>query len=180
MQPLRGLETPVLDVSGPEPYTHLQQLFDPFFPEGDLRYYWKSRYLEGLGDDAIETIVEFAEDRPSSRALASIRARGGKLNRIDPTETAFADRHSPFMLSIDTTWDAPEDDEDCIEWTRVFWGAMEPYSSGSMYFNFAMLEEGDDMVRTTFGENYERLVEVKNSYDPENLFRLNQNIEPTV
>ena len=100
------------------------------------------------------------------------------INRVDPTATAFPDRHSPFLLSIDSTWEAPEDDEANIEWTREFWDAMEPYASDSMYFNFSMEEVGDDTTRATFGENYDRLVDVKTEYDPENLFRLNQNIEP--
>jgi FAD/FMN-containing dehydrogenase len=177
-QPLRELETPVLDLSDPGPYTHLQQQFDPFFPEGD-RYYWKSRYLARLDDDAIETIVEYGENRPSPRTIVPVRARGGKLGRIDPSATAFADRHSPFLLSIDSTWEDPDEDEANTEWTREFWEAMEPYASDGMYFNFAMLEEGEEMIRSTFGENYERLVAVKDRYDPKNLFRVNQNVEPT-
>ncbi len=177
LQPLCEFESPVLDLSDAGPYTHLQQQFDPFFPEGD-RYYWKSRYLDNLDSDAIETIVDYAEDRPSPRTLVPLRVRGGEVNRADPSATAFAERHSRYLLSIDSTWVEPEDDEANIEWTREFWEAMEPYASDSMYFNFSMLEQGDDMVRTTFRENYERLVDVKTTYDPENLFRLNQNIEP--
>lgn len=177
LQPLREFEPPVLDLSESGPYTHLQQQFDPFFPEGD-RYYWKSRYLDDLDADAIETIIDHAKDRPSPRTLVPLRVRGGEVNRIDPSATAFAERRSPYLLSIDSTWVDPEDDEANIEWTREFWEAMEPYASESMYFNFSMLEEGDGMVRTTFRENYERLVDVKTAYDPRNLFRLNQNIEP--
>ena len=179
MQPLRELETPILDLSGSVPYTQAQQALDPFFPDGELRSYWKSRYLGALEDDAIETIVEYAEARPSPKTIVPIRARGGKINRIEPTATAFPDRHSPFLLSIDSSWEAPEDDEANIQWTREFWEAMEPYSSESMYFNFSMEEEGVNTTRSTFGQNYDRLVAVKTEYDPENLFRLNQNIEPT-
>jgi len=178
MQPLREFGTPLVDLSGPVPYTRAQQGLDPFFPKGEFRSYWKSRYLGELSDDAIETIVEYAEARPSPNTIVPLRARGGAINRVDPTATAFPDRHSPFLLSIDSTWEAPEDDEANIEWTREFWEAMEPYASDSMYFNFSMEEVGDDTTRATFGENYDRLVEVKTEYDPENLFRLNQNIEP--
>jgi hypothetical protein len=127
---------------------------------------------------APSTIIDYAEDRPSPRTIVPLRVRGGKVNRINPSATAFAERRSPYLLSIDSTWVDPEDDEANIEWTREFWEAMEPYASESMYFNFSMLEEGTDMVRTTFRENYERLVDVKTTYDPGNLFRLNQNIEP--
>jgi FAD/FMN-containing dehydrogenase len=178
MQPLREFGRSLVDLSGPVPYTWAQQGLDPFFPKGEFRSYWKSRYLGELSDDAIETVVEYAETRPSPRTIVPIRARGGAINRVDPTATAFPDRHSPFLLSIDSTWEAPEDDEANIEWTREFWEAMEPYASDSMYFNFSMEEVGDDTTRATFGENYDRLVEVKTEYDPENLFRLNQNIEP--
>jgi FAD/FMN-containing dehydrogenase len=178
MQPLREFGTPLVDLSGPVPYTQAQRGLDPFFPKGELRSYWKSRYLADLSDETIDTIVEYAGSRPSPRTIVPIRARGGAINRIDPTATAFPDRHSPFLLSIDSTWEAPDDDEDNIEWTREFWEAMEPYASDSMYFNFSMEEVGDDTTRATFGGNYGRLVEVKTEYDPENLFRLNQNIEP--
>ena len=145
-----------------------------------MRGYWKSRYLDGLDDEAIETIVEYASKRPSPRTIVPIRARGGKLNRIDPEATAFWDRHSPFQLSIDGTWTQPGADEENIGWVREFWDAMEPHASETMYFNFASGDEDEEIIRTTFGENYGRLVEVKNRYDPDNLFRLNTNIEPTV
>jgi hypothetical protein len=113
-------------------------------------------------------------------AVVSIRVRGGAIGRVDPDETAFADRESPFLLSIDSTWADPADDEANVAWTRALWDAMEPYSTGRMYFNFAMLEEGEETTRATFGGNSDRPVDVKNRYDPENRLRLNQNIEPTV
>lgn len=178
LQPLREFDEPLIDLSGVDPYTHVQKQFDPFFQEG-VRGYWKSRYLGGLDDQAIETIVEYASERPSPRTIVPIRARGGQLNRVDPEATAFWDRHSPFQLSIDGCWTRPGDDEEMIAWVREFWEAMEPHASDSMYFNFASGDEGEEMIRTTFGENYSRLVEVKNEYDPNNLFRLNTNIEPT-
>jgi FAD/FMN-containing dehydrogenase len=109
----------------------------------------------------------------------SIRVRGGEIARVDPAETAFVDRDSPYMISIDSTWTDPAEDEANVEWTREFWAAMEPFAADGVHLNFAMLEEGEGTVRTTFGENYERLVEVKNRYDPENLFRVNQNVQPT-
>jgi FAD/FMN-containing dehydrogenase len=178
MRPLRELGTPLVDLSGSVPYTRAQQALDPFFPKGVFRSYWKSRYLARLDDDAIETIVEYASARPSPRTIVPVRARGGRINRVDTTATAFPDRHSPFLLSIDSTWEDPVDDAANIEWTREFWDALEPYSSDSRYYNFSMEEDGEGMTRTTFGENYERLVEVKTEYDPGNLFRLNQNIVP--
>jgi hypothetical protein len=179
-QPLRELDTPVLDLSDAGSYTHLQQQFDPFFPEGD-RYYWKSRYLAHLDDDAIETIVEYGENRPSPRTIVPVRARGGKLGRIDPSATAFADRHSPFLLSIDSTWDDPTDSEENIQWTREVWEDMHRFSDGGLYLNFPGFgEEGEELVRAGHGEKiYDRLVALKDEYDPDNVFRLNGNVEPS-
>lgn len=100
--------------------------------------------------------------------------------RVDPTETAFTDRDSPFMISIDSTWTDPDEDDANVGWTQELWEAMAPYATERTYFNFDMNEEGEDVTRATFGENHERLVAVKNRYDPENRFRVNQNIQPTV
>jgi len=176
MQPLRDFDDPLLDTSGAQSYLALQTKFDPFLPAGD-RYFWKSRYLADLSDDAIDTAVEQMTRCPSPRTIVTVRARGGAIARVDPAETAFPDRDSPYMISIDSTWTDPADDEANVEWTREFWAAMEPFSSAGVHLNFAMAE-GEDVLRATFGENYERLVAVKNTYDPENLFRVNQNIRP--
>lgn len=169
LAPLRRMGQPVMDISQRQPFTQLQSGFDPFFPEG-LRYYWKSLYLNELDDDAIGTIVDYARKRPSPRTVIPIRPRTGALTRVDPTATAFAERSSPFLLSIDSTWDDPADDEANIAWTREFWSAMAPHASNRMYFNFAMGEEGEDVARATFGPNYDRLVEVKARYDPDGVF----------
>ena len=177
-EPLRELATPVMDISEPQPYVQLQSAFDPFFPEG-LRYYWKSLYLDELSDEAIDTIVEYATERPSPKTIIPIRPRGGAIARVDPDATAFAERTAPFMLSIDSTWEDPAHDEENVRWTREFWEAMAPHASNKMYLNFAMGEEGEDVVRATFGENYERLVEVKTAYDPENLFDMDPNVTPS-
>lgn len=108
-----------------------------------------------------------------------VRQLGGAMGRVPAEATAFGDRSAPFHLSIDATWDAPEDDTVNVEWAKSFWATAQPFSSGQVYFNFAgLLEEGDEAVRTSFGRNYERLVDVKTAYDPENLFRLNPNIAP--
>jgi hypothetical protein len=178
MQPLRELGEPLIDTSGAQSYLTLQTKFDQFLPAGD-RYFWKSRYLADLSGEAIDTVVEYMTQCPSPRTIVSIRVRGGEIARVDPTETAFVDRDSPYMISIDSTWTDPAEDEANVEWTRELWTAMEPFAAEGVHLNFAMLEEGEGTVRATFGENYERLAEVKNRYDPGNLFRVNQNVEPT-
>jgi FAD/FMN-containing dehydrogenase len=175
---LREVGMPLLDQSGTVPYLDVQKSLDAFFPAG-LRYYWKALYLDGFSDDAIDTTVSWTERRASERTLIVIRHGGGAISRVGADETAFGDRSSEFMLSIDSTWDDPADDERNIAYTRGFWDDANRFSQGKTYFNFpGLLEEGDAAVRSSYGVNYERLAQIKAQYDPENLFRLNQNIRP--
>jgi len=177
-QRLRELATPLLDTSATVPYLDFQASLDPFFPAG-LRYYWKALYLDGMPDAAIDMTVSWSMRRPSDRTLVVIRHGGGAIARVGAEETAFGDRSSEFMLSIDTTWDDPADDEHNIAWTRAFWDDAYPFSQGKTYFNFpGLLEEGDAAVRSSYGANHDRLSRIKAKYDPQNLFRLNQNIRP--
>ena len=179
MRDLRELSTPLLDMSGPIAYLDKQRSLDAYFPAG-LRYYWKALYLDGLPDAAVEQTVSWSNARPSDRTLVVIRHGGGAISRVGAEETAFGDRSSPFMLSIDTTWDDPADDERNIAWTRAYWQDAHRFSQrGKTYFNFpGLLEEGDSAVRASYGANHERLARIKAEHDPENLFRLNQNIRP--
>jgi len=177
-RPLRELATPLLDTSGTVPFIDLQQSYDPFFPAG-LRYYWKALYLDGFSDAAIRQTTEWSVERPSPRTLVIIRHIGGAVGRVEPEATAFGDRSSEWMLSIDSTWDGPADDERNISWTRAYWDAALRYSDGKTYFNFpGLFEEGQRAIRDSYGQNADRLAQVKAKYDPDNLFRLNQNIRP--
>ncbi len=177
-QRLRELATPLLDMSGPIEYVDFQCSLDPLFPAGQRRY-WKALYLDGFSDSAIATTVEWSERRPSNDTLVIVRHCGGAMARVAPEATAFGDRSSEWMLSIDSTWHDQADDEDNIAYTRAFWDAAMPFSDGKTYFNFpGLLEEGDDAVRASYGSNHARLERIKAAYDPENTFRLNQNITP--
>ena len=177
-QALRELATPLLDMSGPVEYLEFQSSLDAYFPAG-LRYYWKALYLDGLSDASIDTTVEWSQDRPSNDTLVIIRHVGGAISRVGEAETAFGDRSSEWMLSIDSTWRDAADDEPNIAWTRDFYAAALPHSDGKAYFNFpGLLEEGEAAVRSSYGANHDRLARVKAAYDPENRFRLNQNIRP--
>jgi FAD/FMN-containing dehydrogenase len=178
MQPLRELAAPLLDMSGRLEYLDFQASLDPFFPAG-RRYYWKAHYLDGFSDAAVATTVEWSERRPSNDTLVIIRHCGGAISRVGAEETAFGDRSSEWMLSIDSTWQDPIGDAPNIAYTRKFWEATVPFSNGQTYFNFpGLLEEGDAAVRSSYGSNYARLTRIKAAYDPDNRFRLNQNIEP--
>jgi FAD/FMN-containing dehydrogenase len=177
-RPLRELATPLLDMSGTVPYLDKQSSLDPFFPAG-LRYYWKALYLEGLSDAAIDTTVSWSERPASDRTLVIIRHVGGAISRVGAEDTAFGDRSSEWMLSIDSIWDDAADDEANIAWTRAFWDDAQRFSQGKTYFNFpGLLEEGDAAVRTAYGANHDLLARIKAHHDPENRFRLNQNIQP--
>lgn len=110
---------------------------------------------------------------------ASIWKFGGAVQRVSADATAFGDRSMPFMLSLDAIWSDPADDDANIGWVRDSWRAMQPYSTGRLYLNFPGLGEGDSLVRDAFGaETYARLQQVKRTYDPENVFQMNQNILP--
>jgi FAD/FMN-containing dehydrogenase len=177
---LRELATPLVDMSGRVKYLDFQRSLDPFFPAGPRRY-WKALYLDGFSDTAIDTTVDWSGRRPSNDTLIIIRHCGGAMARIGAQETAFGDRGSEWMLSIDSTWHDPADDETNLAYTRAFWEAALPFSNGKTYFNFpGLLEEGDAAVRATYGANHLRLARIKAAYDPGNRFRLNQNIRPAV
>ena len=178
MQPLRELAAPLLDLSGRVDYLDLQVSLDPFFPPG-RRYYWKALYLDELSGAAIDTTVDWSRRRASNDTLVIVRHCGGAISRVGAEETAFGDRGGEWMLSIDSTWHDPADDATNIAYTREFWEAAAPFSNGQTYFNFpGLLEEGDAAVRSSYGANHARLARIKAAYDPDNRFRLNQNISP--
>ena len=180
LQPLRELAEPVTDFSGRMDYCELQKLFDTLMPFGEYRCYWKSHYLSALSDEVIDAILQGNAEPPSANTLSSIWNFGGATAEVAADATAFGDRSMPYMFSIDSVWSEAGDDEKNITWTRNFWRQMQPWSDqGRMYLNFlGMGEEGDQLVKDTFGDNYARLREIKQKYDPENRFRFNQNITP--
>jgi FAD/FMN-containing dehydrogenase len=113
--------------------------------------------------------------------LLAIWHYGGAMSRVGTHETAFVSRNTPFLFSVDSIWDNPQDSDRVIAWSRKAVDSMKVYSSGGSYVNFSGFgEEGEQQVRATYGANYERLVTLKNKYDPTNVFRMNQNIKPTV
>ena len=179
IQPLRELGTPMLDQSGPAPWTVVQTAFDPFFPKGQRRYYFKSRYLKSLDDGTIDALLDRAIHPPVPSILIALWHYGGAMQRVGNTETAFMGREAALLLSVDCIWDDPAKSDEVIAYARAFLAEMEPFSQGGMYVNFSGFgEEGDKLVQETYGANYKRLVALKNKYDPGNLFRLNQNIRP--
>jgi FAD/FMN-containing dehydrogenase len=180
MQPLRELGTVLFDMSGPTPFTAVQSGFDPLFPRNQLQAYWKSQYLDELTDEAIDLIAAKALDRPAPLTLVNTFHMGGAIAKVDPEATAFATRSAPFMVSIDGMWDDPAENADMVAWVRATWEEVKRFGNGSVYLNFTGLadEAPSAGVDTAFGRNLRRLAEVKKAYDPDNFFRLNNNIAP--
>jgi FAD/FMN-containing dehydrogenase len=176
--PLRSFRRPVADVIGPMPYPVLQSMFDPSYPHG-RRNYWKSNFLYELSDEVIEAVLEHAPRMLSPFSSFYFEHLGGAIARVGEDETAFAHRDAVFDFAILAGWEDPAEDDLHSGWARDFWAATEPLSAGSVYVN-NLGDEGEDRVRAAYKpETYERLVALKDRYDPTNLFRLNQNIRPS-
>jgi hypothetical protein len=174
---LRELGAPIADLLGPMPYTMLQGLLDPFYGPG-ARNYFKAGYLSELSDAVIEQIVAFHAARPSLTSEIHVQHLGGAVARVGADETAFGARDAVFVLNLVARWqDASEDDAAQIGWARDLYAAVEPHTSGGAYVNF--ISAGDDRVTEAYPPpTLDRLAAVKRTWDPTNLFRLNQNIRP--
>ena len=173
---LRRFGPPLLDRIGPMPYVAVQRLFDQAGAYGQYVYV-KSDHLTDLGDDAIDTLVTHAQNVTSPSSVVLIFTLGGAVSRIGPNETAYSHRHARFNYAIYSMWANQDESMRHIEWTREFWTAMEPFSAGA-YVN-ELGDEGEDRVRAAYTpETYDRLVALKNRYDPTNLFHVNQNVKP--
>jgi FAD/FMN-containing dehydrogenase len=180
LRPLRDLGGAIADLSARMPYTVAQKVLDEDYPNG-WRYYWKSQNISGLSDEVIERLTDYSAAAPSHHSTIDVVYQGGAMSRVGANETAFGDRSAPIWLAVESNWENAQDDEANIAWVRECVSDMRSFSGGGAYLNFpGFYEEGDQLIREAFGENYERLVTLKNKYDPTNLFRLNQNIKPTL
>jgi FAD/FMN-containing dehydrogenase len=178
LQPVREFAEPIFDLSGQFPYTVLQSMLDGGFPEGWL-YYWKSTYLNDLSAELLETFMELGNNRPTPMTSVALWQLGGAFGRVPEDAMAFANRSAPFLGTIEATWQDPADSERCIAWARDAWATLRRFGSGGLYPNFAGFgEEKNELARAAFGGNYDRLVELKTIYDPNNLFHINLNVPP--
>ena len=155
----------------------MQSAGDSLFPRG-RRYYWKAQFVREISDAAIDTLLHAYASAPSAMALAMFQQVGGAIARVPPAETAYAQRDAAYDCFPISIWEDPAEDEANIRWARELWTAMRPFSTGGVYVN-NLGDEGEERVQAAYGENYPRLVALKNEYDSTNLFRLNQNIRPT-
>ena len=178
LQPLRQFGTPLSDQIAPMAYTDLQAKGDERFPIG-LNYYWKSHFMKEISDDAIDLLVSYFPTVPSPLTALGFQQYGGAISRVGPSETAFGQRDAQYDFIPACTWSDPNDAESNMQWAREIWEMMKPFATGGEYVN-NLGEEGEERVKAAYGVNHERLVALKNKYDPENFFRLNANIKPTV
>lgn len=179
MRPLRDFRQPLVDFSERTTFVEAQQFFDEDYPSGELHYYWKSLNLPELSEAAIDRIVEHSLAQPSPLTTTDVWHIGGAVRRVDEDATAFVGRHVPFLFNVEANWENPEDDDENVAWARTYVDEMRAFSDGSRYFNFPGFHEGGEAaIRATFGTKMDRLVALKKKYDPDNLFRLNQNITP--
>ncbi len=176
LKPLRDFGTPLADLMQSMPYIALQTMLDAPFPHGN-RYYWKSGFLKNLSFEAIDTIIENAATVASPYTAIILEYYGGVSSHEPEGGTAYPHRQAEFDLVIISNWINREEDEKNINWTRNFFEAMKDYSSHRVYVN-TLGVEGEERVKEAYGESFQRLVALKNKYDPGNLFRLNQNIKP--
>lgn len=178
LQPLREVGEPIVDLIDTYPYTVFQQMLDAGYAPG-ARNYWKSQFIEPLSDEAIDLVVEYAATRPSPFTEILIEHLGGAITHTESAATAYPHRDAPFTFNVFPRWEDPTEDEEHIAWAHRFFEAMTPHLAEGVYVNF-LSQEGEERVKAAYGDNYERLVELKTTYDPDNLFQMNQNIKPSL
>jgi FAD/FMN-containing dehydrogenase len=177
LAPLRAVGTPALDVISPMPYSVMNTLLDAGFPKG-ARSYWKSAFLKELSEEVIGLLVDAFQHVPSPMTGILIERYHGAVTRIDPTATAFPHREPGFNLAFAGQWMDPGEDEHNIAWVRSTFDALRPYTTDAVYVNYIAADE-PERVRDAYGPNWDRLVALKRRWDPDNVFHLNQNIDPS-
>ncbi len=177
-RPIRNFKQPALDFVGPIPLPALQSMFDPILPTG-MQWYWKADFVKELSDEAIDLHIQHALKMPTWQSTMHLYPINGAAAKVGKNETAWSYRDATWAMVMAGIDPDPANREAITQWTKDYWNDLHPYSAGAAYINF-MMEEGDERIRATYGDNYEKLVEVKTKYDPQNLFRVNQNIQPVV
>lgn len=186
LQPLRELAPPLADISGPLPFVAVQSAFDGFFPRGQLHAYWKSQYVTGLTDELAALVEERVRERPAGRSpfeltYFDVFPMGGAVGRVDQAATAFSEREAPCLVSLGANWTDPSESEEQVAWVRGRWDEVDACAgTGAVYLNFTGRagEPPSSAVEHAHAANLRRLAEVKAAYDPDNLFRRNDNVAP--
>jgi hypothetical protein len=176
--PALAVGTPALHSADEVPYPAMQSAFDALYPPGE-QWYWKADFVRDLPDDAIERHVTYGSKLPSPTSTMHLYPINGAVHRVGRSDTAFSYRDVTWAKVIVGVDPDPANAGTITAWARDYWRALHPFTAGGAYVNM-MMEEGQDRVRASYRDNYERLAAVKAMYDPENVFHINQNILPTV
>ena len=177
VQPIKAFGKPAMDAIAAMPYSQINSMLDAAYPQGALNY-WKSNFLAALTDEAIRTMIDCFAKCPTPMGQLLIEHFHGAVTRVGPTATAFPHRAPGYNLLVLSEWMDPAQNEACIKWARDSYGALQPFMGTGRYVNYFDDDEQDEAVVTAYGPNYRRLQQVKTAYDPENFFRMNQNIPP--
>jgi FAD/FMN-containing dehydrogenase len=176
LAPIRTAFPPLLDGVGEMPFPALQAAFDALYPPGD-QWYWRSDFIETLPDAAIAEHLSFAEKLPTWKSSMHLYPVDGAASRVASDATAWSYRNARWSEVIVGVDSDPANATKVRDWTVDYWEALHPYSMGGTYTNFLM-DESPERIRASYGDNYPRLAAIKKEYDPGNLFRVNQNIQP--
>jgi FAD/FMN-containing dehydrogenase len=176
LKPIRDVASPVAEFVGVMPYPALNSAFDALVPPG-LQHYWKANFVTELTDDAIAAHLEHGPKIPVVNSTVHIYPINGAAQRVAPDSTAFAYRDATFATVIAGMWPDPADNDANTAWVKDYYAATAPHSEEGGYVNF-MAEDDQSRIRANYRGNYDRLAETKRRYDPDNLFRHNQNIQP--
>jgi hypothetical protein len=176
---LNSLPAPLFNWTQTMPFPAINGLFDPFFPKG-LQWYWKADFVKALTDEAIDTHIAQAASAPSALCLMHLYPINGAVHRVPQQATAWNTRDAMFSMVIAAIDPDPKQAEALKTWGRGYWKAVHPFNLGGAYVNFMYDDEPAGRLQATYGDNYARLAKIKAKYDPKNLFRVNQNIEPAM
>jgi len=177
LQPVKAYGPPILDALGPIPYTALQSMLDAGFQPGS-QVYWKAAFLRDLSSEARDVLARHGRALPSPQCSIVIEHMHGAVKRVPADATAFSARDADFNVAIIAIWQDPADAERHIRWARAVFEDLQPFGTGGVYVNYLGVGDDESRVRDAYGANYDRLAQVKRRYDPDNLFRANQNIPP--
>jgi FAD/FMN-containing dehydrogenase len=175
-KPIRKFKAPALDLVGPIPNPVLNSMFDPLYPPG-LQWYWKADFVRELSDEAIALHAEHGAKLPTLLSTMHMYPIDGAAARVKSDATAWAYRDAKWASVIVGVDPDPAKRDQITTWARDYWAALHPHSAGGAYVNF-MMDEGEERVKATYGKNFAKLQKVKKKYDPQNVFRSNQNIKP--
>jgi len=171
----RSVAEPLFEFTGSMPYPALQSMFDDLYPKG-LQWYWKGDFVKEINNESIEVHKKYGAV-PTMHSTMHIYPVNGAAHRLNKQDTAWDKRDATWSMVIAGVDPDPDNAEAITKWAKEYWEALHPHNMGGAYINF-MMEEGNDRIKATYGENYERLRKIKSKYDPDNLFHVNQNIEP--